>query len=92
MKLAILRNSDVMKKRIPDSDSATQNCMETSGFVSKQKVEFILLTCVIVKLPSWQTRNSKNAFFRCFATKTNFRGRRFGRECHFIRVNISKNR
>ena len=26
------------KKRIPDSDSATQNCMETSGFVSGQKI------------------------------------------------------
>ena len=25
------------KKRIPDSDSATQNCMETSGFSSGQK-------------------------------------------------------
>ena len=36
------------KKRIPDSDSATQNCMETSGFVSGQKVELILLTCDIV--------------------------------------------
>ena len=48
MKLAILQNSDVMeKKRIPDSDSATQNWLETSGFVSGQKVELILLTCVI---------------------------------------------
>ena len=36
------------KKRISDSDSATQNCMETSGFVSGQKVELILLTCVII--------------------------------------------
>ena len=36
------------KKRIPDSDSATQNCMETSGFVSGQKVELILLTCVFI--------------------------------------------
>ena len=35
------------KKRIPDSDTATRNCMETSGFVSGQKVELILLTCVI---------------------------------------------
>ena len=34
------------KKRIPDSDSATRNCMETSGFVSGQKVDLILLTCV----------------------------------------------
>ena len=50
MKLEILQNSDVMeKKRIPDSDSATQNCMETSSFVSGQKVELILLTCVIAQ-------------------------------------------
>ena len=51
MKLAILRNSDVMekKKRIPDSDSANQNCTETNGFVSGQKVELILLTCVILE-------------------------------------------
>ena len=33
------------KKPMPDSDSATQNCMETSGFVTGQ---FWLLTCVIV--------------------------------------------
>ena len=37
------------KKRIPDSDSATQKCMETSGFVSGQKVDLILLTCVFFR-------------------------------------------
>ena len=44
MKLVILQNSDVMGKT--DSDSATQNYTETSGFVLGQK-KFILLTCVI---------------------------------------------
>ena len=34
------------KKRIPDSDSATQNCMEASCFVSGQKVELIFFPCV----------------------------------------------
>ena len=48
MKLAILQNSDVMeKKRIPDSDFATQNYTETSVFVLGQKKKLILLTCEI---------------------------------------------
>ena len=43
MKSVILQNSDVMEKKlIPDSDSATPNYMETSGFVSEQKkVNFV---------------------------------------------------
>ena len=32
------------KKRTPDSDSATQDNMETSGLVSGQKIKLILLT------------------------------------------------
>ena len=59
MKLAILQNSDVMeKKRIPDSDSATQNYMETSGFASGQKIKLILLTCVDSKLNESNIRES----------------------------------
>ena len=45
MKFAILQIPDVIeKKRMPDSDSATQNYMKTGGFVSGQ---FWLLSCVI---------------------------------------------
>ena len=38
------------KKRIPDSDSATQNCMETSGFASGQKAcwPVLLISCAFI--------------------------------------------
>ena len=73
MKLEILQNSDEMgKKRILDLDSATRNYMETSGFVSGQKIKLILLTCVDSKLNESNIRESVVPYNREKKSKAGF--------------------
>ena len=64
MKLPILQNSNVMKKPILDSNSATKKYIETSGFVSRQKKVYFVDLCFFTNEILFLLRQLINYFMK----------------------------